>query len=82
MNDVKLYGDYRVRVFDKDGELVQSDIVEDTGSVTIEDVFENAVIHGVDEIEIVPIKVEARDEEETITRIETTDDIEPKSTNE
>jgi len=77
MTDKSLNGDYEVRAYDRDDELVQSHIVEEIGDIVIEDVFRNAVLHRLDRIEITTLKIRMTDDEGNIvSEIET--DVEPQ----
>ena len=70
----KMYVDFHVLAYNTNGDVIQRDIVEDTGAVDIEDIFNNAVLNSLDRIRIEPIEVRMKNEDGEITgTIERTD---------
>jgi hypothetical protein len=67
---LKLYGDFDVIAKDADGEVIQRREIDDSGAFTIEDIKQNALMHGLDEIRIVPRGFETRRGDETEIRVE------------
>ena len=63
MSDTTLYVSYEVTAFDKRGNEIQRDVIKDTGALTVEDIQRNALMNGFDELRIVPLFVETRDED-------------------
>lgn len=70
----KLFATFVVTVKDVDGNVIQKDVVEDTASVAIEDIKQNSLICGADEIGVELVSVEIRDGDDVTHRIERTDD--------
>lgn len=62
---LKLYADFKVTAFDRDGEIVQEQTIEDTGHFTMEDISTNAMVHGVDEIKVEILSFETRRGDQT-----------------
>lgn len=67
---LRMYGDFEVIAKDSDGNVIQTREIEDTGTFTIEDVRQNALLHGLDEFKIIPKGFETRKDGETEIRVE------------
>jgi len=57
---LKLYADFNVIVKDTDGDIIQQQSIQDSGSFTIEDIKRNAILKDIDEIEVIPKAMETR----------------------
>lgn len=73
----KLYADFRIVARDADGVVVQSELIEDAGSVTMEDIKTNAVMNGVDEIEVSLRGVRAKRDDRVTMEMEATTETKP-----
>jgi hypothetical protein len=69
-DQLRLYATYEVTARNRDGDVVQHDYIENTGSVTMEDISTNALVNGVDEIEVSIQEVETRRGDTVVQRIE------------
>lgn len=64
-DELKLYANFKVTAFDRDGEIVQEQTIEDAGDFTMEDISTNGMVHGVDEITVEILSVETRRGDQT-----------------
>lgn len=70
----RLYAAFEMRVYDNNGDLQQKDRIEGPAGFSIEDVFKNTFIHGIDRIEIDVLAFEIRKNDEVKHRFETDND--------
>lgn len=68
-DEKKLYGDFEIVAKDKDGNVIQTNTVKDSGSFTVEELWQNAMLHGLDQLEITPIGFETREGDNTQIRV-------------
>lgn len=78
---LKLYGDFDVIAKDTDGDVIQRREIDDSGAFTIEDIKQNALLHGLDEIRIVPRGFETRRGDETRFGLKLIPKLSPVPTN-
>jgi hypothetical protein len=45
-DDLRLYCDFKITAFDRDGNVVQEQVINETGSFTMEDISSNALVNG------------------------------------
>jgi len=69
---LKLYANFKVTAFDRNGEVVQETVIEDTGNFTMEDISKNAMVHGVDELKVEVLSFETRRGDQTEIAVEQT----------
>jgi len=72
--DIRLYGRYEVTALDGEGNVLQTEVIEDAGAFSIEDIYQNALVHHIDELQIEPITIEVRRGDEVIHCIERDDE--------
>lgn len=74
--DLRLYGDFEVEYLDSDGNVLDSAVVDDVGSFTIEDIQLGAMVHRVEEINIEILEMGTKRGDEQVSRYRRTQDVE------
>jgi len=69
-DELKMFGTYKVEALDSDGNVIQENTIESTGSFTIEEIKTNALLHDLAELKVTPLEVKTERDGKTEMKIE------------